>query len=135
MSPAGQDGGARSQGTTLGIFANRILPPYIAAYGNSLSTSPVTDTDVADLRSMLRGDAPGNARAQSIYNVADNFGKTVAAVLAHEIGHSLGLNHSSPSSGQGDIMNAALNVTPTVIYSFNTAHWTQLLTSLPGPNR
>jgi len=122
-------------GTPLGIFANRVLAPYLSAYNNSIASNPVNASDVSGLRAMLLGAAPSGARQQAIYNVANGYGRTLAAVLAHEIGHSLGLNHSNPSAGSGDIMNASLFVSPSVNYAFNTDHWALLLTNLPGPNR
>ena len=122
-------------GTALGVFANRVLPSYLTSFNNSIAASPVGAADVPGLQAMLGGGAPANAREQAIFAVADGYGRVVAAVLAHEIGHSLGLNHSSPSGGSGDIMNAALTVSPSVSYSFNSGHWGTLQSSLPGPNR
>ncbi|MFI5402227.1 MAG: putative Ig domain-containing protein [Planctomycetota bacterium] len=122
-------------GTPLGIFANRVLVPYLNAYNNGISSNPVGASDVDGIRAMLLGASPQGARQNAIWNVANGYGKVLGAVLAHEIGHSLGLDHSSPSGGAGDIMNASLFVSQSTNYAFNAGHWAILLDNLPGPNR
>jgi len=122
-------------GTALGVMVNRILGPYLFSFGNGIASNPVAASDVGRLNALLAGNAPADSRSRAIFDVADGFGRVVGAVLAHEIGHSVGLAHSSPSDGAGDVMNASLTVSPSVTYAFNAGHWGQLVSNLPGPNR
>lgn len=122
-------------GTPLGIFTNQLLGPYLSVYRNAMVGDPVNASDVDGLRSMLYGDPPEGARQEAIFDVADNYARTLAAVLAHEIAHSLGLNHTSPAGGAGDMMNAILTLGRDVEYAFNPEHWAALMDDLPGPRR
>lgn len=63
---------------------------------------------------------------------ADAFAKLLALVLAHEIAHGLGIEHSTADFGRGDIMKAAPIFDVDEIYYFNAEHQVQLASLIVG---
>jgi len=118
----------------LGVFANRLVGPFRSAMGNGIRNTPITAADVPVLQSLLDGNPPSGARAQAIDQAATRWSRVLAAVLAHEIGHSLGLLHTSGGTAT-DIMNPSLQIGPSIFYAFRASNWAELQQVLPGPNR
>jgi hypothetical protein len=61
----------------------------------------------------------------------DLFARNLGTTIAHEIGHSLGLQHNTTS---GYIMSPAVNISAGEV-AFSSDHNTFLQTTLPGPDR
>src|SRR5205814_1952604 len=74
----------------LGVFVDEIVYYFNSSYSNTqLPANPVGASDVAALKALLYGTASPGGRYTEIRRVGEGLGRTMAAVAAHEIGHSL----------------------------------------------
>ncbi len=118
----------------LGTFVNQIASIFNIAYSNPLANNPVNAADVDALRALLYQLPSPGGRYATLQSMGEGFARTVAAVVAHEVGHSLGLGHTSPPV-TGSIMNASASIHPTATYSFTSGALNQLGGALPGVGR
>jgi hypothetical protein len=119
----------------LGVFANQFVAMFNLTYNNhELVERPISAQDVPALEALLYGLGPTGGRYAAIATAVDGLGRSIAAVAAHEIGHSLGLAHTSPTE-PGSIMNAMGVVAPTAVYRFTDADMARLRARLPGAGR
>jgi hypothetical protein len=119
----------------LGVFANQVARAYNASFqNNTLPADPVREEDEPTLRALLHGRPVEGLRATLIERAAKRFGRAAAMILAHEIGHSLGLEHTNPVAA-GSIMNGGASIYPGAEYAFVPADLDRLHAGLPGPGR
>jgi hypothetical protein len=64
----------------------------------------------------------------------EQFGRSVAVILAHEIGHSLGLGHVD-AAVSGALMGSSTYHYPGAEHAFVAANRDLLRAALPGPGR
>lgn len=122
----------------LGVFVNRIAESvglvYSPSGGNPLLDRPVGEEDVEVLEALLYGLPSSGTRAQDVRSMLEGFARSLAAVAAHEIGHSLGLSHTNPTT-YGSLMNSGAAIHPLAECAFLPEDLAQLRSALPGPGR
>jgi hypothetical protein len=119
----------------LGVFANRFVETVNRAYNNlTLVQAPLCDEDEAVLSDILHGRPTSHVRAPVLRNGIEALGRSIACVVAHEIGHSLGLPHT-PQFVSGAIMNSTAVFSPDVDHFFTADEVAYLRGALPGPGR
>jgi hypothetical protein len=122
-------------GDHLGIFVDQVIERFNHAYQNAiLPASPVTEADVGALRALVYGLPSPGGRHDEIGRVAEGFAQTIADLCAHEIGHSLGLEHTTPTE-DGSLMNAGATVSAFLRSRFRDADVATLARVLPGARR
>jgi hypothetical protein len=124
-----------SAGTqALGVFLDVLVPYVRREHPSSLTETPVGAADVPALRALLHGLPCAGGRTDLIRREGAAFADVVAVVLAHEIGHSLGLPHTEPARGDS-LMNAQAPVQPGVRPAFLPRDLARLRAALPGRGR
>lgn len=124
-------GGAAGE---LGVFPNRFMDIVNLAYSNSMVASPLVDGDAEILAAMLYGAGSLLPRAQALETGIEAVGRSIAQVLAHEIGHSLGLQHPEQHVA-GAVMNATPIFSPSRELGLLPADVAALQVALPGAGR
>ncbi|MDA1194959.1 MAG: matrixin family metalloprotease [Planctomycetota bacterium] len=121
----------------LGVFVNTIadlVERMFPMYGSTLTDDAVSPADVPALLALLHGRPSPGGRYDLLAYQAHAFAKSVAYVTAHEVGHSLGLAHTSQFV-PGAIMNSTAILGPRADYHFTAESLAILRQGLPGAGR
>jgi hypothetical protein len=117
----------------LGVFVNHYVETVRMIYGDDLAEDPIGDADVAVLEALLYDLPTYGGRRDLIERTVRTFAKTTAELCAHEMGHSLGLQHTNPRTSRS-LMNTAVFVSDEVNH-FLPDDYEQLGRALPGAGR
>jgi hypothetical protein len=130
-----QENDTTSHGEDLGVFINVLTDYYEVMYSpRAQLQAPVNVDDLPSLEALLHGDAPAGPRYETIRDLGQSFARVLAVVLAHEIGHSLGLQHDDTGTEES-IMSAHAPISPWSTPAFTSENITRLRGRLPGPGR
>lgn len=130
------EGNATAGKETLGVFLAEIAREVETRFGLTLlQDQPVDAADVPALRALLHGLPSAGGRTSTLRYAAESFARTVAVICAHEVGHGLGLPHTTPPVA-GSLMNAKVPLGPMVMAAFTEADLERLRSvALPGIGR
>jgi hypothetical protein len=119
----------------LGVFVNLVVTAFDNSWVNDqLVSQPVSDADLPALRAIAYGLPSPGGRYTELRRVIEGLGRVLGDVCGHEIGHGLGLVHTSPSR-VGSLMNAEATIIPTVLPAFTPEDLDALSRALPGRGR
>lgn len=127
-------GGAHGE---LGVFVNVIaesVQTIFRLHGAELVDTPIHAGDLEALKAILHGRPSPGGRYDAIRYRIDALASSIAYVTAHEIGHSLGLEHNF-TYVPGGIMNRSAILAPGADYHFTAENLAILRMGLPGPGR
>ena len=134
------NGGVSGSGNRLGVFVERLTASFkLWQSGRLLTSNRVTVADDAIIDAMLYDQPVVGPRHSAIDELLTYFSRAFAQVTAHEIGHSIGFDHTGDSgtlmSGLGaGFSNSDLGVSNGV--PFTAAEISVMEnTNLPGPGR
>lgn len=119
----------------LGAFVNVVTAYFNTVYDHrELRAVPIDDTDLPALHALLHGLPSPGGRHALIERVGRDFARVLATIIAHEIGHSLGLAHTAYSS-RNSLMSASAAIAPWSQPAFLPEDVARLRARLPGPGR
>jgi len=125
------DAGVMAGGLALGVDVAESSDYYGQVYGPGLAGAPIGSADVALLRDLHSGLPPSGPRAQAIHATVDSFAYRLGQVIAHEVGHSVGIAHNA---APGSLLYSIVYFTGPPP-AFLPGEVAQLAGALPGPGR